>query len=191
MTLLNNMKQYIQKINLPLYLQITIGMIIGIIIGFVALSFSEGVGFVNDWIRPWGNLFIRLLQMIAVPLVFFSLLKGIMGVMDIGKFTRLWLRTLIIYISTTVVAVLLGLSLGLIVKPGSYLNKTEQTSLFDKYENVEKQYSNISQQNRAPLSFLNDLVPSNFIKAASENGKILLVIFFAIMISLAIILIPN
>ncbi len=177
------------KIKFPLYLQIMAGMICGVIIGFIALAFSGG-SFVNDWIRPWGNLFIRLLQMIAVPLVFFSLLKGIIGIMDVGKFARIGIRTLIIYISTTIVAVLLGLSLGLIVKPGSFLKKAEGAALMNEYGEVDNRYMEISKETKAPLSFLNDLVPANFIKAASENGKILQVIFFATLLGLAIIMLP-
>ena len=190
MSELNKRVESPKKNRFPLYLQILTGMISGILIGFIALYFKSG-NLVNDWVRPWGNLFIRLLQLIAVPLVFFSLLKGIMGIMDVSKFAKIGIRTVLIYLLTTFVAVMLGLSLGLIVKPGNFLNKGEQTSLMNTYSGVEKHYAEISKEAKAPLSFLNDIVPSNFMSAASDNSKIIQVIFFAILIGLAIIMLPS
>ena len=69
-----------QKISdIPLYLQILIGMITGIIIGLIALQVDGGDTFIRHWIQPWGQIFIRLLQLIAIPLVFISLIKGMTG----------------------------------------------------------------------------------------------------------------
>lgn len=78
----------IKKISFPLYLQILLGMIAGIAIGIIAV-YTQGEKFVHDWIRPWGQVFIRLLQLIAIPLVFISLVKGVTGLNDIKKFSRL------------------------------------------------------------------------------------------------------
>ncbi|HCC51667.1 MAG TPA: dicarboxylate/amino acid:cation symporter, partial [Porphyromonadaceae bacterium] len=64
-----------ERKSLPLYLQILAGMMIGILIGLVAIPL-KGERFVHYWIVPWGQLFIRLLQLIAMPLIFVSLIKG-------------------------------------------------------------------------------------------------------------------
>ena len=61
---------------LALHWKIIIGMILGVIFGFLAARFGF-VEFTNDWIKPWGKIFINLLKLIAVPLVFASLIKGI------------------------------------------------------------------------------------------------------------------
>ena len=66
-----------QKISdIPLYLQILIGMITGIIIGLIALQVDGSDTFIHHWIQPWGQIFIRLLQLIAIPLVFIFSDKG-------------------------------------------------------------------------------------------------------------------
>lgn len=174
----------------PLYLQILVGMVVGVMIGFIALKLN-GELFINDWIRPWGRVFIRLLQLLAVPLVFFSLIKGVMGIMDVSKFAKIGVRTILIYISTTVVAVLLGLSLGLLVKPGKFFNPQDKTELISQYEAQVETSSALSLEKRAPLGMLDEIIPSNIFSAATDNGKVLQVIFFTVLLGIAIILLPN
>ena len=87
-------------------MQILAGMIIGVIIGIAAIQIN-GEKFIQDWIRPWGQIFIRLLQLIAIPLVFISLIKGVTGLKDISKFSRIGGKTVLIYLGTTLVAVLI------------------------------------------------------------------------------------
>ena len=88
-----------QKISdIPLYLQILIGMITGIIIGLIALQVDGGDTFIRHWIQPWGQIFIRLLQLIAIPLVFISLIKGMTGLKDISKFSRIGGKTIGTYL---------------------------------------------------------------------------------------------
>lgn len=181
-----------KKKSLPLYLQILFGMIAGIVIGFVSLQLN-GIEFVNEWVRPWGKLFIRLLQLIAIPLVFFSLIKGILGISDVSKFAKIGVRTIVIYILTTLVAVLLGLALGQLVKPGKFFKKSNTEEVVVDYQVAEvaaQPAPNTIQFERHPLAILDDLVPSNFINASSDNSKVLQVIFFAILLGIAIIMLP-
>ena len=96
-----------QRKRIPLYIQILIGMIVGIAIGFIGVYTGNGE-ILKDWIQPWGQLFIRLLQLIAIPLVFISLVTGVTGLKDISRFSRLGGRTILIYLITTLVAVSLG-----------------------------------------------------------------------------------
>lgn len=122
-------------LSLPLYLQILIGMLAGIITGLIGL-YLNGEIFVTNWIRPWGQVFIRLLQLIAIPLVFISLVKGVTGLGDISKFSRLGGRTILIYISTTFIAVVWGLSLGLIVRPGNLVDREQVADMQESYRTV-------------------------------------------------------
>jgi Na+/H+-dicarboxylate symporter len=185
----NNKKQ---KKSLPLYLQILAGMIIGIIIGLVALPL-KGERFVQYWIVPWGQLFIRVLQLIAMPLIFVSLIKGIIGLESIKSFSRLGVKTIALYLSTTVVAVILGLSIGLIAKPGNLADKTQIENLQGNYELfvAEKKQAAEVTHGRGPLGFLNDIVPNNIIDAASNNSGMLQVIFFAIFFAIAALAVPK
>lgn len=175
-----------KKLSIPLYLQILIGMAVGIIIGVVSLQFDDSQ-FVQHWIYPWGQLFIRLLQLIAIPLVFISLVKGIMGLKDISKFSRLGGRTIIIYIATTVIAVIVGVSMGLLVKPGELVDKSQIAHIQEDYQSVAEEKKLVAEQaqKQGPLAFLDDIVPNNFFKAATDNSKMLQVIFFAIFFSIA------
>ncbi|WP_418698473.1 dicarboxylate/amino acid:cation symporter [Bacteroides sp.] len=177
--------------NIPLYLQILIGMVAGIIIGLVALR-VDGVPFIRNWIQPWGQVFIRLLQLIAIPLVFISLIKGMTGLKDISKFSRIGGKTIGIYICTTVVAILIGLSMGLLVQPGKLVKQDQIAHLQEQYHNAaeEKKLAAEHTREQGPLAFLNDIVPNNIIKASSDNGKMLQIIFFAVFFGLATLALP-
>lgn len=174
------------KFSIPLYLQILLGMIAGIIVGIMALRFG-GEKQVNDWIRPWGQVFIRLLQLIAVPLVFISLVKGVMGLQDISRFSKLGGRTILIYLCTTVVAVSIGLGLGTAIKPGNFFNKEKAAAMQANYRAVviEKKEAAELVKDEGPLNFLNEIIPDNFVKATGDNRKMLQVIFFSVLFGIA------
>jgi Na+/H+-dicarboxylate symporter len=100
-----------------LHWQILIGMLIGLLFGFLMLQVSGGKWFVENWINPLGVIFINLLKLIAVPLILASLIKGISDLKDISKFRNIGLRTMVIFILTTVMAITIGLVLVNIFKP--------------------------------------------------------------------------
>ena len=110
---------------IALHWQIIIGLILGVVwaISSSYLGWSE---FTLNWIDPWGKIFINLLKMIAVPIVLFSLIKGVSELADISKLGRLGFKTLGIYVVTTVIAVTLGLSLVNIFKPGNALSQGQK-----------------------------------------------------------------
>ena len=92
-------------------------MILGIAWSY--LSISRGwSGFTLAWIDPFGEIFIRLLKFIAIPLVLFSIISGITDLGDTKKLGRLGIKTLSTYLFTTVLAVSLGLVLVNVLKPG-------------------------------------------------------------------------
>lgn len=181
-----------ERKSLPLYLQILAGMMIGILIGLVAIPL-KGERFVHYWIVPWGQLFIRLLQLIAMPLIFVSLIKGIIGLESVKSFSRLGVKAIVLYLSTTVVAVILGLSIGLIAKPGNFADKAQIENLQGDHELfvAEKKQAAEETHERGPLGFLNDIIPNNIIDAASDNSGMLQVIFFAIFFAIAALAVPK
>lgn len=176
----------IKSFTFPLYLQILIGMIAGICIGVLAIH-VDGVKFVQDWVRPWGQIFIRLLQLIAIPLVFISLVKGVTGLHDIKKFSHLGGKTILIYIGTTFVAVVLGLVMGLVVQPGKLVNREQVAHMQDSYKEIveEKKQAAEMTHDQGPLAFLYDIIPNNIVSATADNSKMLQVIFFAIFFGIA------
>ena len=109
---------------LALHWKIIIALIIGIIWAFVS-SFLGISNFTLDWIDPFGKIFVNLLKMIAVPLVMFSIMKGVADLKDISKLGKMGGKTLGLYLVTTVFAVTLGLGLVNIIRPGDFLTEEQ------------------------------------------------------------------
>ena len=179
---------------LALHWKILIGMFFGILFGFIAINLGWQ-DFINDWIKPFGTIFVKLLKLIAVPLILASLIKGISDLKDISKFKNIGVRTIIIYIFTTIIAISIGLTLVNIFQPGDGIS--EQT--VDKLTNIYADSSGVTaklteatkQQNSGPLQFLVDMVPDNAIKALSNNSAMLQVIFFSIFFGISMLLIGE
>ena len=181
---------------IPLHWQIVIGMALGLLFGFVMTLVPFGKTFIGDWIAPFGTIFIRLLKLIAIPLIFASLVKGIADLQDISKFKNIGVRTIILYISTTVIAISVGLVLVNIIKPGKGVSDETIEQLTQAYAYDDAITSNISEAGRqateGPLSFLVDIVPDNIFLAMSNNSLMLQVIFFSILFGISLLLInPN
>ncbi|GAA0722369.1 dicarboxylate/amino acid:cation symporter [Aquimarina litoralis] len=178
---------------LALHWQILLGMIAGILFGFLMTQFSWGKGFTADWIKPFGTIFINSLKLIAVPLILASLIKGVSDLKDISKLSKMGGRTIITYIITTVIAVSIGLIVVNIVKPGAAITEETRSELIASYKGAadSKIADAEKQKNAGPLQALVDLVPSNIFSAASNNRNMLQVIFFAIFFGIGLILIPE
>ena len=101
----NNLK------NIPLSVRILLGMLLGIIFGIVAVKYSLAQ-FTSDWIAPFGEIFVKLLKLIAIPLILVSLIKGVSDLKSTAGLTKMGLKTLGYYIGTTVIAVSLGIVLA-------------------------------------------------------------------------------
>lgn len=110
--------------NLALHWKIIIGLILGIIWTLISstLGWSQ---FTIDWIGPFGDIFINLLKLIAIPLVLFSIISGISSLSDTATLGRMGIKTLGVYMGTTLVAVALGLTLVNIIKPGNWINEEQ------------------------------------------------------------------
>lgn len=179
-------------LRLPLHWQIIIGMITGILFGLLMSSLPWGSLFVGDWIAPFGTIFIKLLKLIAIPLIFTSLVKGISDLKDISSFRIIGVSTILIYITTTAVAILIGLLLVNTLKPGAGVSQetiNELTLTYAQDESITANIHEATEQESGPLSFLVDMVPDNIFAAFSNNSLMLQVIFFAIAFGICMLLI--
>jgi Na+/H+-dicarboxylate symporter len=104
---------------IPLHTQIVIGLLLGVAWALVS-SYLGYSSFTIDYVLPFGTIFINLLKLIAVPLVLFSIITGISGLSDITQLGRMGLKTVSMYIATTVLAIMVGLLLVNAFKPGAY-----------------------------------------------------------------------
>jgi Na+/H+-dicarboxylate symporter len=180
---------------LALHWKILIGMVLGILFGLLMTSFDWGLQFVTNWIKPIGSIFVKLLKLIAVPLILASLVKGISDLKDISKFKNIGLRTISIYIGTTVIAITIGLLLVNIVEPGNGISDetiNKLTSTYAENSSVKAKIAEATkQQSSGPLQFLEDMVPDNAMQAMSNNKAMLQVIFFTIFLGISMLLIGE
>jgi Na+/H+-dicarboxylate symporter len=176
---------------MALHWKIVLGLVLGLLFGFGMTFFDFGPAFVSDWVQPFGTIFVRLLKLIAIPLILASLVKGIADLKDISKFKNMGIRTFVTYMITTVVAILIGLSLVNIIQPGIGISDETVAKLTTTYANDSGVTSKIAtasaQKDASPLQFIVDMVPDNIFYAMSNNGLMLQVIFFFDLICYIII----
>jgi len=177
---------------LALHWQIIIGLVLGVLFGIVA-AISHWGQFTQDWIAPFGTIFVNLLKLIAVPLVLASLVTGVASLADLTKLSRMGGKTIAIYLVTTVVAICIGLILVNTLQPGKSIPDDVAANLQATYQEEMEQRSGDVQlaKERGPLQPLVDIVPQNIIGAAGSNRNMLQVVFFALFIGIGLILVRN
>lgn len=176
----------------PLYVKILIGMFLGIVFGITAVA--TGLGWlVGDYVKPFGVIFLNLLKLVAMPLIFASLVTGVSGLSDITKLSRIGVKTISYYLITTVLAITVGLLLVNSFKPGESFPEEKRIELLTKYaQDVEGQKVAVDKlKTGGPLQFLVDIIPENIVGAASQNKNMLQVIFFALLFGLALVLVKH
>ncbi|MHC4519457.1 MAG: dicarboxylate/amino acid:cation symporter [Planctomycetota bacterium] len=174
------------KLTLPT--KIMLGLLFGAIFGIAANRWGFA-GFVVTYIKPVGTAFVKLITMVVIPLVFASLLVGTASLNDIRKLGRIGARTAGYYITTTVIAISLGLVLANMIKPGAGLPKETKTRLLESgTEDMEAQIAKALQKPSLKDTLL-EIIPSNPIRAFAE-GRMLQVIFFALLTGVCLTLIP-
>ena len=180
---------------MALHWKILIGMLFGVLFGVLMLNINGGDLFVNNWIKPLGTIFVKLLKLIAIPLILASLIKGISDLKDISKFKTIGSKTIFTYIITTVVAISIGLVLVNVINPGSGISSETVERLTSTYSESSGVQSKLAEANNqiqsSPLQFLVDTVPDNAFKAMSNNSLMLQVIFFTIFLGISMLLIGE
>jgi Na+/H+-dicarboxylate symporter len=162
--------------------------------GFIMLEVG-GADFVASWIKPIGTIFVKLLKLIAVPLILASLIKGISDLKDISKFASIGLKTIIIYVLTTVIAISIGLILVNTFNPGDGVSQETISKLTETYAGNSGVQGKIAEASRqqagGPLDFLVDMVPDNAFSALSNNKLMLQVIFLAMFLGISLLLVGE
>ncbi|AUD61638.1 dicarboxylate/amino acid:cation symporter [Shewanella sp. SP2S2-4] len=158
--------------SVPLWLQILVGMVLGITVGVV-------LGEQATVLKPIGTLFVNIIKMLIVPLVFCSLIVGVTSMEDTAKMGRIGFKSFTFYLCTTAIAISIGLAVGYVIQPGAGLDLPLPSGVSD----VAKEVPSVMQT-------LIDIVPTNPI-AALANGQILQVIVFAVALGIALVLIGD
>lgn len=159
---------------MPLAIQIFIALILGIIVGLLLQNYVE---FAESYIKPFGTIFLNLVKFIVVPIVLFSIMAGIVSMRDIRKVGSIGIKTIVYYLCTTAVAIVIGLVGGYLFK--NFFPVLQTSGL--EYEAADS----------APLmDTIVNIFPSNFIMPLSE-ATMLQVIVMALLIGFAVILVGD
>lgn len=147
---------------MKLWHKVTLGLILGVVFGVYLPQYSETV-------KPIGTVFLRLIQMIILPLIFFSLVSGITSMNDPSSLGRVGMKSVIAFLGTTFFAVIFGLMVAFVLKPGVGV-------VIDFGVPQER---NFKQGGFDLTEFLINIIPNNIVGSFAE-GKTLQVVFFAI-----------
>ncbi|MEI9813909.1 MAG: dicarboxylate/amino acid:cation symporter [Acidobacteriota bacterium] len=185
---------------MPLHTRILLGLV-----GGVAAGVSSNLIFgpsdpriqwtVENITNPVGQLFLRLLLMTVVPLVFSSLVAGVAGIGDIRKLGRVGLKSFAYTFGISAISVVIAISMANIVKPGKRIDPDTAAALQARYSSAAASQVTSAQQAAAKesplLQVIRTVVPANPIAAAAaETPNMLHVMFFALMMGVAITLVP-
>ncbi|MFB6257959.1 MAG: dicarboxylate/amino acid:cation symporter [Flavobacteriales bacterium] len=127
-------------------------------LGFSLFAASmEWTPFTQDWIAPWGDIFMNLLKMIAVPLILFSIIKGIGGLSDVARLGRLGVKTLLFYVGTTFLAITVGLLVVNLIKPGEQADQKTRVNNRKQYERYVHQQQSEEGKKQSKVRFKDTL----------------------------------
>jgi len=177
---------------LAFHWKILIGMAVGVVLGLLAVTLHWNE-FILHYIKPWGTIFINLLKLIAVPLIVVSLIGGVSNLKDVSTLSRIGLKTILLYLLTTVIAISIGLAVVNLTAPGKVFPQDKAIEFKQKFaENVkDKESSALQISEESPLQFIVDIIPSNIVDSMSDNANMLQVIFFSLLFGVAMVLLPG
>lgn len=183
------MIKFIKKTHLSVI--ILFSLLLGVLFGYLMLNIGAEI-VVKHWVTPFGTIFLNLLKLIAVPIVFLSVVTGIFNLGSISEFKGIAGKAILFFVLTTLVSINIGLFLVSTIKPGEIVNEEHIISEQTIDNNFDENTTNYQQiKDRGPLSLLVDIVPENIFKAATDNSKMLQIIFFAFLLGVVILIIPE
>ena len=163
-----------KKTKLSLAMQIFIALVLGIVVGILLTGQSA---FAAKYIKPFGTIFLNLVKWVVTPLVFFSIMAGVISMRDIHKVGSVGVKTLVYYLCTTALAIIIGLSLANLFR-----------GAFPVLETTDLEYAA-----KDPVSFMDTLVgifPSNFVKPFAD-ANMLQIIVASLFIGFALLLVGE
>ncbi|MFB7714188.1 dicarboxylate/amino acid:cation symporter [Streptomyces sp. NPDC056105] len=159
------------RIPVPFWAQVLLGLVVGLVLGYVARTYD--VSWLATTLDKVGGIFIQLLKLAVAPLVFFAILVSITNLRKVNNAARLASRTLLWFMITSLIAVVIGLAIGLITNPGNGSNLTPADG---------------SKPDHAGswLDFLTGIVPTDVVTPFTELN-VLQIVFMAVVAGVAIL----
>lgn len=193
---------------LPLHTRILIGLIVGALAGLAANALcppqadgSPNAGLlwaVRNIAEPIGQIFMRLIFMVVLPLVFSALVLGVAGIGDVRRLGRVGLKTLLFTVVLSACSVVIGVTLANVVRPGLRLQEQQRTWLRQRYASQTEAQVAQARQAKPLRETLLDIIPRNPLQemvgaldGSSRGGGMLAVMFFALLFGIALTLAPQ
>jgi dicarboxylate/amino acid:cation (Na+ or H+) symporter, DAACS family len=178
----------------PLHTKILLGLLLGATAGTIANqtlgSQNEALlWFVNNIAQPVGQVFMRMLYMVVVPLVFASLTLGVAGLGDLTKVGRVGLKTIAFFVFTTTLAALIGLVAVNLVRPGAAVDPATRTALLSTYAQQAAATKSVADTTGFGINTFVNIVPRNPLDAMVK-GDMLGIIFFSLVLGIALTRLP-
>jgi DAACS family dicarboxylate/amino acid:cation (Na+ or H+) symporter len=181
---------------LPLHTQILYGMIIGALLGLLANQFwgkSEFLlAFVNSVSYPIGQIFLRLIFMVVIPLILSALILGVAELGDVRRLGRIGMKTFVYTVALSAVSVMIGILLANIIRPGAGLSSESREALLDVMHRTQGERQPPPRV-KTGLQIVLDLIPENPVEAMVNafRGDMIAVMVFALVIGVALTLVER
>lgn len=188
-----------------MHTKILLGLLVGIIAGIIASLIWGSKNVQLDWLvthitQPLGNLWLRLLLMIVIPLVFSALVLGVAGLGNVKKLGRIGLKTLAYTLVISAISVVIGLTLVNAVEPGNRIDATTAAGLEAEYGSYANEQVGAATTAKAQMDeenvpvitkIVETLVPENPFSAMVGSPNLLHIMFFALILGMAATMIPK
>jgi proton glutamate symport protein len=169
----HNMKRF--KIGLAY--QILIGLVLGVIVGAIFYGSETAV----NVLQPFGDLFLRAIKMIVVPIVISSIIVGVAGVGDIKQVGKLGFKTILYFEIVTTIALVVGLAFGNVFQPGAGIDRSAlETTNISQYEETAE-----SQEDHSVVDTFLEIIPTNVFQSIGE-GDMLAIVFFSVLFGVGV-----
>lgn len=175
------------KVLIGMMLGIATGILIGPSVGWVAPALGTTIG---DWLAFPGKLFLALIQMIVIPLVFASIIRGLAATEDLEQLRRMGVRVVLYFVATTALAIVIGLVVALVIQPGTYIDSASlKASLIPASAPVESTVGNGINISELPQKVVS-LLPSNPLNSMVESNMLQVVVFAMVMGVALVMMVP-
>ncbi|MCM3226530.1 cation:dicarboxylate symporter family transporter [Terribacillus saccharophilus] len=166
-----------KRFKIGLAYQILIGLVLGIIVGAIFYGSDTAVSV----LQPFGDLFLRAIKMIVVPIVISSIIVGVAGVGDIKQVGKLGFKTILYFEIVTTIALVVGLAFGNIFQPGEGIDRSAlETTSISQYEETAE-----SQEDHSVVDTFLEIIPTNVFQAMTE-GDMLAIVFFSVIFGVGV-----
>ena len=175
-----------------LWLQVIVGMVLGIMTGIligpsVGLLDATTAATLSDWLAFPGKLFLALIQMMVIPLVFASIIRGLAATEDLEQLRRIGLRVVVFFVVTTALAIVIGLVVASVIKPGLYVDSQALQATLGPISAIPEQAASTGLNFNAIPQKIITLLPSNPLSSMVESNM-LQVVIFAMVVGVALVM---